>query len=70
MLHERVRVTIGSIKPGDIVDVNHKGRRFYAIVKAKAGRKLDLRPLDRNVNYFTATSYDVVGIYRKAKGSL
>jgi hypothetical protein len=63
-------MSIASIRVGDIVDVNHKGRRFYAIVKDKVGRKLDIRPLDRNVNYFTATGHDVVGIYRKAKGSV
>lgn len=65
-------MNVVSCKDGDIVDVNKKGRRFYALITGRiAGgniTKFAIRPLGRE-NYTTATAHEVVGIYRKAKGS-
>jgi hypothetical protein len=67
------RTTSKSIGPGDIVEVDKKGRRFHALVteleQVASGRfELALRPLDSRISYRTATVREVVGVWRKAKG--
>ena len=66
------RVTSKAIGPGDIVEVDKKGRRFHALVtgldQAETGRfELGLHPLDSRISYRTATVREVVGVWRKAK---
>jgi len=39
------------IQTGDIVEVDHKGRRFYALVTGPAPGGLALAPTDRRVNH-------------------
>jgi hypothetical protein len=63
----------GAIKRGDIVEIDKKGRRFFAtvsLVSAPAGgvRHLAITPITRET-YRTCTTREVIGIYRKAKGS-
>jgi hypothetical protein len=66
------RLTSKSIGPGDIVEVDKKGRRFHALVleldQADSGRfELSLRPLDSRISYRTATVREVIGVWRKAR---
>jgi hypothetical protein len=59
------------IGPGDIVEVDKKGRRFHALVveleQIESGRfHLSVRPLDSRVSYRQATVREVVAVWRKA----
>lgn len=61
-----------AIGPGDIVEVDKKGRRFHALVREleqlESGRfELSLRPLDSRVSYHRASVREVVGVWRKAR---
>jgi len=63
-----------SIGPGDIVEVDKKGRRFHAVVlelaQADTGRfELVVRPLDARISYRQATVREVVGVWRKARAA-
>ena len=67
------RVTSKGIAPGDIVEVDRKGRRFHALVtgieQLDSGRfELDLRPIDSRISYRRATVRQVVTVYRRAPG--
>ena len=60
------------IAPGDVVEVDKKGRRFHALVKvARAGPKgyyhLELHPFDRRVSYRQATVREVVTVWRRVR---
>jgi hypothetical protein len=66
------RQTSKAIGPGDIVEVDKKGRRFHALVtslvQSDSGRfELELRPLERGITYRQATVREVVGVWRKAR---
>jgi hypothetical protein len=59
-----------AIAPGDIVEIDRKGRRFHAVVEELHQRdssRFDLvvRPLQRGVTYRTATVAEVVAIWRR-----
>jgi hypothetical protein len=67
----RRRHSSKGIAPGDIVEVDKKGRRFHALVAAVARREsgrfeLDVRPLGRGVSYRRATVREVIGVWRRA----
>jgi hypothetical protein len=49
------------IHSGDIVEVDHKGRRFYALVTGSASGGLAIQPTDRHVSHYTCRSREVVG---------
>jgi hypothetical protein len=53
------------IQTGDIVEVDHKGRRFHALVTGPAPGGLALAPMDRRVNHYSARSHEVVGHWAK-----
>jgi hypothetical protein len=53
------------IQTGDIVEVDHKGRRFYAVVSGPAPDGLAVAPTDRRVNHYSARSREVVGHWVK-----
>jgi hypothetical protein len=53
------------IQTGDIVQVDHNGRRFYALVTAPAPGGLALAPIDRRINYHSCRSREVVGHWAK-----
>jgi hypothetical protein len=65
------RRTSKGLAPGDIVEVDKKGRRFHALVERleqhdSGGRfELELRPLARGVSYRRATVREVVGVWRR-----
>jgi hypothetical protein len=65
------RLTSKGIAPGDIVEVDRKGRRFHAVVtgieQLDSGRfELELRPIDSRISYRRATVRQVVTVYRRA----
>jgi hypothetical protein len=53
------------IQTGDIVEVDHNGRRFYALVTAPAPGGLALAPVDRRINYHSCRSREVVAHWVK-----
>jgi hypothetical protein len=69
----RQRKSSKGIGPGDIVEVDKKGRRFHALVESleqsSSGSRfeLELRPLARGVTYRRATVREVVGVWRRVK---
>ncbi|HET6505970.1 MAG TPA: hypothetical protein VFG42_04215 [Baekduia sp.] len=68
------RLTSKGIAPGDIIEIDRKGRRFHALVERidqrESGRfDLAVRPLDGRSTWRTATVREVVGVWRRAKGA-
>jgi hypothetical protein len=66
------RQTSKAIGPGDIVEIDKRGRRFHALVvsleQGASGRfELELRPLDGRTTYRQATVREVVTVWRKAR---
>jgi hypothetical protein len=53
------------IQTGDIVEIDHNGRRFFALVTGPAAGGLALQPTDRRINYYSARSREVVGHWAK-----
>ncbi|HEY3759739.1 MAG TPA: hypothetical protein VGL37_08245 [Solirubrobacteraceae bacterium] len=53
------------ILTGDIVEVDHHGRRFHALVTGAQTGGLALAPLDRRINYHSCRSREVVGHWVK-----
>ncbi len=53
------------IRAGDIVEVDHKGRRFHAVVVGAAPGGLALAPTDRRINYYSCRSREVIGHWSK-----
>lgn len=60
-------MNLTSVKPGDIVRVNKKGRIFHAVVSDKANRELRLRPIESNITWFTATSREIEMAWHKSR---
>lgn len=61
---------LGPIKPGDIVELEIKGREFVAkVTSAASGRPatITVRPCCPGITYRTAKARDVVAHYRKTK---
>jgi hypothetical protein len=66
-----VRLSSKQLAPGDIVEIDRKGRRFHALVEELHQRDssrfdLAVRPLQRGVTYRTATVAEVVTVWRRA----
>lgn len=59
--------SLATIKIEDIVEVDKKGYRFFAVVRDKTGRQLTIRPITKGVTYGTATSREVVRHWRLTK---
>lgn len=57
---------LAGVRPGGVVEVDKKGRRFYALVRAKDVNALLLAPADARTNFYTASAREVVGHWRKA----
>jgi hypothetical protein len=60
------------IAPGDVVEIDKKGRRFHALVKQihqdeKGFYHLDLQPFDRRVTYHHATVREVTVVWRRVR---
>ena len=66
------RLTSKGIAPGDVVEVDKKGRRFHALVRSleqdpKGYFHLELQPFDRRVSYRQATVREVVTVWRRVR---
>jgi hypothetical protein len=66
------RLTSKGIAPGDVVEVDKKGRRFHALVRSleqdpKGYFHLELQPFDRRVSYRQATVREVTAVWRKVR---
>jgi hypothetical protein len=62
-------MTLGGVRPGDIVLADRKGRQFYAIVIARCERELEVEPIDRRVTYRRVKAREVLGIWRKSRAT-
>ncbi len=65
------RLSSKGIAPGDIVEMDKKGRRFHAIVtgvdQRESGRfDLEFNPLQRGITHRTGTVREVVQVWRKS----
>jgi hypothetical protein len=66
------RTTSKTIGPGDIVEIDKRGRRFHAIVQeidqSESGRfNLEVQPIERGITFRQATVREVVAVWRKAR---
>jgi hypothetical protein len=66
------RTTSKGIGPGDIVEIDKRGRRFHALVlelaQTDSGRfELSLRPLDSRISWRTASVREVVEVWRRVR---
>lgn len=64
------RLSSKGIAPGDIVEMDKKGRRFHAVVRRidqrESGRfDLEFDPLQRGITHRTGTIREVVTVWRK-----
>jgi hypothetical protein len=64
------RLSSKGIAPGDIVEMDKKGRRFHALVvridQRESGRfDLEFDPLQRGITHRTGTIREVVTVWRK-----
>ncbi len=60
-------MTLGTVKAGDIILADRKGRRFYAIVIERRGHELEIEPIDRPITYRRVKAREVLGIWRKSR---
>lgn len=61
-------MTISTVRPGDIVLVDKKGRRFHAIVAGDPMRgSVEITPIDGRVSYYSAKAREIVGHWRRSK---
>jgi hypothetical protein len=49
-----------SVRPGDIVRVNKRGRVFEALVLDKRRGELQIEPIQRGISYTTAAAREVI----------
>ncbi len=66
------RATSKGIAPGDIVEIDKKGRRFHALVtkldQQDSGRfELEFRALERGITFRTASVREVNAVWRRAR---
>ena len=64
------RTSSKGIAPGDIVELDKKGRRFHALVlemsQLESNRfELSVRPLDSRISWRTASVREVVEVWRR-----
>ena len=62
-------MTLGGVKPGDIVLAERRGWRFYAIVLARRERVVEVEPLDPRVTYHMVKAREVLGIWRRSRAT-
>lgn len=62
-------MTLTGLKRGDIVEVSKGGRLFFALVTRRLISGVEFEPITNCISHRSATSREVVGIYRRAKNS-
>ena len=63
-------VRTAAVLPGDIVEADIKGRRFFAVATSKperaaGGLTVKVDPITRGISYFNVRGRDIVSHYRK-----
>lgn len=56
-----------SVKAGDVVYVNKKGRKFHAIVRERVGKTFHLAPIERNISYLSCSSREIEMAWHKSR---
>jgi hypothetical protein len=59
-------VRVAPIEPGDIVEVDKKGRRFLALVLGFEGDSVRIEPVCKGVSWRTASARELVRHWKKA----
>jgi hypothetical protein len=54
-----------TVREGDIVAVDLRGRRFHAIVTGRNGTRLAITPIERGNNYSAVTARQVTSHWSK-----
>lgn len=62
-------VNLAAVKAGDIVEIDHKGRRFWAQVRGVGDGRVNLRPLDQRISWREAGAREVIGIWHANKAT-
>lgn len=60
-------MTLAGLRTGDHIEVDKKGRRFYAIVRNCEDRTVSFMPITNGISYRTCSSHEVVGIWKATK---
>ncbi len=60
---------VGRPAPGDLVELDHKGRRFHAEVTSIDGQRLAITPLCAHHTWRAATTRELVGLWRASKAT-
>jgi hypothetical protein len=60
-------MNLANVREGDIVEINKRGRLFYARVQGKENHGLKLKPITSNTTYYDATAREVVGHWSRRK---
>ena len=60
---------LSSLEAGDVVQIDHKGRVYFALVNAIDGQQLKVTPIERHNTWRTATAKEVIGIWRASKAT-
>lgn len=58
---------LASVRAGDIIEADRKGRRFFAVVIERRERELEVEPIDRRVTYRHVRAREVIGIWHKSR---
>lgn len=62
-------MNLTSVSAGDIVDCDIRGIRFFATVEERGKGELRIMPHSKQINHFHMKANQVVGHYKKMKGS-
>lgn len=62
-------MTLNTVRVGDIVLCDVRGSRFYAEVTDKGKGNLAIQPISKGVGFYSVTSRQVIGLWRKSKAS-
>jgi hypothetical protein len=57
---------LSAVSPGDIVECDVRGRRFYAFVTRVAGSEAEVNPFHAAITYRHVTARQVIQHWRKA----
>ena len=65
-------MNLSTVRAGDIVQCDVRGRRFYALVETKTSTpgtrtRLAVRPITNGINFFEVRATQVVGHWRGAR---
>lgn len=63
-------MTLEGLRPGDLIRVDKRGDRFYAVFSARLpSGDVEFVPLERNNSWRRATAREVVGVWRRSKAT-